>query len=69
MGKTSNRSDFGTEGNEGNKGPNDFVALIDLVADFFLDFGRSLPIHRLGRLEFIWGLDFWCLGFGSGRDG
>jgi hypothetical protein len=25
MGKTSNRSDFGTEGHEENEGPNDFV--------------------------------------------
>jgi hypothetical protein len=32
MGKTSNRPDFGTEGNEG---PNDFTALIDLAEDFF----------------------------------
>jgi hypothetical protein len=32
--KASNRSDFGTEGNEGNEGPNDFAALRDFVADF-----------------------------------
>jgi len=30
MGKTQNRSDFGTEGNEGNEGPNDCVG--DLVS-------------------------------------
>jgi hypothetical protein len=35
MGKTSSRSDFGTEGNEGNEGLNDFVAQVGLVANFF----------------------------------
>jgi hypothetical protein len=35
MKKASNRSDFGTEGNEGNEGPIDFVALRDFVAEFF----------------------------------
>jgi hypothetical protein len=44
MGKISNRSDFATEGNEGNEGLNDFV--FDWVAD-----GRD---RAGGRLYLIW---------------
>jgi hypothetical protein len=78
MGKTSNRSDFGTEGNEGNKGPNDFVAQVGLFAGFlgfrtFIAASPSKPVwihFGYGLLNFsfprfLWRLDFWCLEFGS----
>jgi hypothetical protein len=64
MGKTSNRPDFGTEGNEGNEGQNDFLG--DLVSlRIFWDLGLSLLPHRPGRLEFISGLDFRIFSFSA----
>jgi hypothetical protein len=48
MGRTSNGSDFGTEGNEENEGLNDFAAF--LVSLQIFGFELSSPLHRLGRL-------------------
>jgi hypothetical protein len=43
---------FGTEGNEGNEGPNDFAAQVGLVADFFWisDF-PCVPSPRAARID------------------
>jgi hypothetical protein len=51
MEKASNRSDFGTEGNEGNEGPNDFAA----PSDGLLGFGIWFPGSQSAQFREISG--------------
>jgi hypothetical protein len=64
MGKASNRSDFGTEGNEGNEGPNDFAPRVAFVPS--VNFGS---IHRFGVPIRLLSISVICVISGQNSDG